>query len=174
MAGIKGILRGDCVFLENSSESSELNLKESFGYQENGIVVVSLVEAAYLVKKGRVKLIDKAGKVLPFSGFLRKAGARVPGFRVKSCVFSALRDKGYIVKSGFKFGADFLAYSKGKNPGKDHSDWAVFCVSDSKRVSATELASKSRVANTTKKRLLLAFVDSEGGTSFYEVKWQRI
>ncbi len=174
MAKIKGMLKGESVVLENSSEAALLHKKSHFGSEDNGMVLLSLLEAAYLLKKGKVEVIGKGKKSLGHSEFSRTAKARIPGFREKCAVYSALREKGYCLKSGFKFGADFLAYQKGKAPGKSHSDWAVFCASENKRLSASGFSARARIANTTKKKLLLAFVDNEGEASFYEVKWLRI
>jgi len=38
-------------------------------------------------------------------------------------VYKDLRDKGFIIKPGLKYGADFSVYEKGSRPGDEHSKW---------------------------------------------------
>ena len=82
-----------------------------------------------------------------------------------------LREKGYIVKSALKFGADFRVYNKGANLGDDHAKWIVFCEHESNKASWTDFAAKNRVAHSTKKNLLIGIVDEEGDVTYYEVSW---
>jgi len=39
--------------------------------------------------------------------------------QIKYPVFKDLREKGYIVKTALKFGADFRIYDKGQKPGEN-------------------------------------------------------
>jgi len=83
-------------------------------------------------------------------------------------VFEDLRKKGYVVKTALKFGADFRVYEKKK---KEHSKWIVFVQKESKKIDWKEFASKNRVAHSTRKNLLLAITDDEGGIIYYEINW---
>ena len=84
-----------------------------------------------------------------------------------------MRNRGYIVKTALKFGADFRVYDKGKKPGKTHAKWVVFVDHESKKINWNEFSAKNRVAHSTKKKLLLAIVDEESSVSYYEVSWIR-
>ena len=84
-----------------------------------------------------------------------------------------MREKGYVVKTALKFGADFRVYDKGKKPGKAHAKWIVFAEHESKKLTWHEFSAKNRVAHSTKKHLLLAILDEEGDISYYEVRWMR-
>jgi tRNA-intron endonuclease len=90
---------------------------------------------------------------------------------LKYPVFKDLREKGYIVKTALKFGADFRIYSKGISPGKDHAKWVVFVEHESKALKWHEFSAKNRVAHSTNKKLLLAILDEESKPSYYEVSW---
>ena len=92
-------------------------------------------------------------------------------FQIKYSVFKDLRDRGYIVKTALKFGAEFRVYQKGAKPGKEHAKWIVFTDHESNKMTWHDFSAKNRVAHSTKKKLLLAIVDEEGDVSYYEVAW---
>ena len=93
--------------------------------------------------------------------------------QIKYSIFKDLRERGYIVKTALKFGADFRVYDKGARPGKKHAKWIVFAEHESKRLTWHEFSAKNRVAHSTRKNLLLAILDEEGDITYYEVKWIR-
>jgi len=95
-------------------------------------------------------------------------------FSVKYSVYKNLRERGYIVKTALKFGADFRVYEKGKNPDKVHAKWIVFADYETGKLNWQEFSAKNRVANSTKKKLLLAIVDEESDVSYYEVGWIKL
>ena len=84
-----------------------------------------------------------------------------------------MRDRGYIVKTALKFGADFRIYDRGVKPGEDHAKWIVYPVHESESLTWYEFAAKNRVAHSTKKKLLIGIVDDEGDVTYYEIKWIR-
>ena len=90
-------------------------------------------------------------------------------FYAKFLVYKSFREQGYCPKTGFKFGADFRVYPKGKKPGKAHTKWVVNVVLQSKRISMTELNRMVRLSKNIRTELLLAVVDSENGINFYSV-----
>ncbi len=36
-----------------------------------------------------------------------------------------MRNRGYIIKTALKFGADFRVYDRGVKPGEDHARWII-------------------------------------------------
>ena len=110
-------------------------------------------------------------KKIPKKEVLNKLKRLDKRIQIKYPVFKNLREKGYIVKTALKFGADFRVYDKGKKPGKTHAKWIVFCDHESKRLSWSDFSAKNRVAHSTRKKLLLAIVDEESDVSYYEVSW---
>ena len=93
--------------------------------------------------------------------------------QIKYPVFKDLRERGYIVKTALKFGADFRVYDKGSRPGVKHAKWIVFAEHESKKFSWSDFSAKNRIAHSTKKNLLIAIMDEEGDITYYEVKWMR-
>ena len=88
-------------------------------------------------------------------------------------MFKDIRDRGYIVKTALKFGADFRIYDRGVKPGEDHAKWIVYPVHETEHLTWYEFAAKNRVAHSTKKRLLIAVVDDEDSVSYWEARWLR-
>lgn len=160
------------VLTDASNEARELYNKNRFGALKKDNVVLSLFEAFYLMEKDRLIIKDN-NKELTEESFLKKARKRVKDFTTKYSVFKDLRDRGYIVKTALKFGAEFRVYDKGVQPGQDHAKWIVFPVHESETMTWHEFSAKNRVAHSTKKRLLIGIVDDEEDVTYYVCSWLR-
>ncbi|MBI4983616.1 tRNA-intron lyase [Candidatus Woesearchaeota archaeon] len=171
---VKGILAGEKVITESSDEAREFYNQSRFGMlAENRKVELSLLEGLYLVEKGKLTVKSDAGKKLTFESYLKKARGSEPNFWIRYCVFKDIRNRGYIIKTALKFGADFRVYDRGVKPGDDHARWIVYPVHEGDTLTWYEFAAKNRVAHSTKKRLLIGIVDDEGDVTYYEIKWMR-
>lgn len=146
--------------------------KSRFGEIIGGRVYYSFVESIYLADKGKASIYF-LNKKIPAEKFLEKMNKTEKNFLTKYYVYKDLRDRGYIVKTALKFGADFRVYDKGKKPGEEHAKWIVFPVYETKSMTWYEFSAKVRVAHSTKKNLLIGVVDEEGDVSYYEVSWIR-
>jgi len=158
--------------VSTAKESKELYSKSRFGEPIDSKIHYSLVEALYLLERGKISIYDN-NKKLNRDSFMERANKLEPQFWSRFCVFKNIRDRGYIVKTALKFGADFRVYDRGIKPGEDHAKWIVFPVYETSSLTWHEFAAKNRVAHSTKKRLLIAIVDDEGDCTFYEVSWIR-
>ena len=173
-SNIKSVFVKERVLTENSDEARELYNQSRFGdLQDDGKVQLSLIEASYLLEKGRVIILDGKNKKIPSDKFIKKAQKLEPNFWIRYCVFKDMRNRGYIVKTALKFGADFRVYDRGVKPGEDHAKWIVYPVHEASTLTWYEFSAKNRVAHSTRKRLLLGVVDDENDCTFYEIKWTR-
>ncbi len=154
----------------NSQEAFSLYKKSHFGEPSGEKIQYSMPEALFLAEKGKLEVFQK-NKKLPFKNLMKKAYSSDKRIQVKYPVFKNLRERGYIVKTALKFGADFRIYPRGSSPGEKHAKWIVFCDHESRRLTWHEFSAKNRVAHSTKKNLLLAIVDEENSVSYYEVQW---
>ncbi|MBI2572275.1 tRNA-intron lyase [Candidatus Woesearchaeota archaeon] len=171
---VEAILAGERVITESSDESRELYNQSRFGCSvEGGKVELSLLEALYLMERGRLTVRSESGRAVAFESYLKKARKVEPNFWIRYSVFKDMRNRGYIIKTALKFGADFRVYDRGVKPGEDHARWIVYPVHEASVFTWHEFSAKNRVAHSTKKRLLLAVVDDEGDVTYYEVKWMR-
>ena len=119
------------------------------------------------------RLDDADDVTLTPEAFLKKIRKIEPQFWTKYCVFRDLRNRGYIVKTALKFGADFRVYERGVKPGEEHAKWVVFPVHEGSVLTWQDFSAKNRVAHSTKKRLLIGIVDDEADVTYYEIRWMR-
>lgn len=173
-AVVNAILAGEKVITESSDDAREFYNQSRFGnLAESGKVELSILEALYLLEKGRLIVRSDAGKEYAFDSYLKKARKVEPNFWIRYCVFKDIRNRGYIIKTALKFGADFRVYDRGVKPGEDHARWIVYPVHEGETLTWYEFAAKNRVAHSTKKRLLIGIVDDEGDVTYYEIRWMR-
>lgn len=160
------------IISSNASEADSLYKKSCFGEPVAEKIQYSLSETLFLIEKDKLELYSR-NKKINFKELMNKLKRIDPKIQLKYLVFKDLRDRGYIVKTALKFGADFRVYEKGARPGAKHAKWIVFVEHESKRLIWHEFSAKNRVAHSTKKNLLLAIIDEEGDISYYEVSWVR-
>lgn len=169
MQKIQSYLIGEIVS-SNSEEAYSINKKSHFGEIVGEKIQYSFSEALFLVEKKKMEIFSR-NKKIPNKELLKKFQRFDKRIQIKYPVFKDLKQRGYVVKTALKFGADFRVYPKGTKPGKKHSKWIVFVDSETNKLTWHEFSAKNRVAHSTKKNLLLAIVDEEGDTSYYEVSW---
>ncbi len=169
MEKINAYIFGEIISSVDSNAFS-LYKKSCFGEPREDKIQYSLLEVLFLVEKGKMEVFSGKKKISKkeLVEKFRKIDKKI---QIKYPVFRDLREKGYIVKTALKFGAEFRVYEKGFRPGKQHARWIVFVDHESKRFTWHEFSAQNRVAHSTKKNLLLAIVDEEGDISYYEVKW---
>ena len=165
------IFSKDRIFSEQNKESRVLYDKSRFGEPVERKFQYSIVEALLLLEKGYAKVVDGKSKKLNIDDFINKAEKLEKSFWTKYCVYADLRERGYIVKTALKFGADFRVYDKGVKPGDDHARWIVYPVKENESFTWHDFSAKNRVAHSTRKKLLLAVVDDEGDVSYWESSW---
>ncbi|RLE46630.1 tRNA-intron lyase [Candidatus Woesearchaeota archaeon] len=171
---VKAMLSGNNIVTENSELARDLFNKGCFGsVLANGCVKLSVLEAVYLVEKKRLQVFDGRNKLVSFDRLLKRAARIEKSFWVRYPVFRDFRNRGYVIKTALKFGADFRVYDRGKKPGEEHAKWVVFAVSESNVLTWHDFAAKNRVAHSTRKKLLIGVVDDEGDVSYWEVRWVR-
>ncbi len=163
----------DRIISEGSDEARLLFTQSQFGSPlENGRIHFSTLEALYLLEKGKILILDSRKKQMDFQ-LVMKRSREEKGLWVRYCVFRDLRNRGYIVKTALKFGADFRVYNRGVKPGEDHARWIVYPVHETSVTTWYEFSAKNRVAHSTKKRLLVAVVDEESDVTYWEIRWLR-
>ncbi len=173
-AAVKAIFSETRVITESSDDARELYHHSRFGSLiENGKLELSLLEGLYLFEKGKIDMRSQANRKMKFDSFVKKARKVEPNFWIRYCVYKDIRNRGYIIKTALKFGADFRVYDRGIKPGEDHARWIIYPVHEGSTLTWYEFAAKNRVAHSTKKRLLMGIVDDEGDVTYYEIRWMK-
>lgn len=162
-------LSGNLVIIKDK-KGIKLHEKSHYGNMSEEGLQITLIEALYLVEKGKLTILKKGKKVSEdeLLQIIRKEE-----LFIKYLVFSDLRNRGYIVKTGFKYGSEFRLYERGKSPGDGHSDYLVKIVPENYEIPATDFSSYVRVAHGVNKKLLFAVVDEENDITYYNVEWTR-
>ena len=161
------------VLTEESDEARNFYEQSRYGSLEKNKVQLSLLEALYLMEKGRLEVKNKSGRKITTEQLIKKAKKQGENFWTRYCVFKDMRSRGYIIKTALKFGADFRVYDRGVKPGEDHAKWVVFPVHETSTLTWHDFSAKNRVAHSTRKRLLVGVVDEENSVTYYEIRWVR-
>jgi len=162
------------VIAENTDSARELYNQSRYGeLQPDGKLNLSIIEGLFLLEKEKITAHDGKNHNITYEDYMKKATRSDKNFWIRYAVFKDLRNRGYIVKTALKFGADFRVYDRGVKPGEDHAKWVVYPVHEGKTLTWYEFAAKNRVAHSTKKRLLLGVVDDESDVSYWECRWIR-
>ena len=140
------------LFTSNSQGAVTLQKKSGFGEIKSGIVVYSTLEAFYLIEKGKA-ISNK-------SSFQLKKGERE-----RYLVFKDLRNHGYKIKAGLRYGADFRAYKDNK-----HAEYIIWVIKGEK-INPKDLTAKTRIAHSTNKKLILAIIDDEEDITYQAISW---
>jgi len=134
---------------------------------------LDLVEALYLIEKRLLEVYDTEGKSITFQELVRVGRKAVEDFDMLYKVYRELRESGYVVRSGLKFGSDFAVYEKG--PGIDHAPYLVEVVGYRERIDPAELVRAGRLSHSVRKKLVIAAVDEKTGkTTYIMLKWTKL
>jgi len=130
----------------------------------DGPLQLSLVEAAHLAERD-VLTVDSADEGTDGGGHkgVLACGRRVEGGRFdrRLQVYSTLRNRGVVPKTGFKFGADFRTYAD-VNSVDDlgHSELLVRVLPADHTFAPRDLALDVRLAHGVRKQMVFALADS--------------
>ncbi|MBI4139600.1 tRNA-intron lyase [Candidatus Woesearchaeota archaeon] len=175
MERIKSWIEGKYVITENSAQAKELNKELGYGMiLPDGRVQIALHEAAHLLEREKIIVLDRKDNKITEEKILGIAGKKEHKFNERYLVYKDLRTRGFIVQTALKFGADFRVYNKGKKPGQEHSKWIVYIAREGEKLTWREYSAKNRVAHSVKKKLLLAIIDDQGEVSYWESEWVRL
>ena len=91
-------------------------------------------------------------------------------FPRKYIVYRDLRSRGFVVKTGFKFGTHYRVYSRGIKPGEGHAIWLVHCVPEEFTCDFHTFSGKIRLAQNVIKKMIYALVGKEGDITYYKIE----
>lgn len=155
----------DRIIEDNGPVISRLSQK-GFGKVRDNKLELSLIEGLYLIERGSITVTRGGKEVTPQEIHEMK---KESDFHVRFKVYQDLRDRGYVVKSGFKFGAHFRLYERGEFKDS-HSKLLVYSVPEDYTISFPEMSRAVRLSQGVKKKLMFAVVDDEGDITYYEVE----
>ncbi|MBD3155883.1 MAG: tRNA-intron lyase [Candidatus Aenigmarchaeota archaeon] len=136
---------------------------------------LALVEAMYLMSREKLE-ITKNKKKMTKEDFLKYCKKNERNFHARLIVYTDLRERGFVVKTGFKFGCDFRVYDRGvkikKGPkaAHEHTKWVVHAIPEEFTCSFPELSRAVRLAQNIRTEMIWAVVDSESDVTYYSIK----
>ncbi|MEM3078879.1 MAG: tRNA-intron lyase [Thermoproteota archaeon] len=136
----------------------------------NAPLTLDLFEGLYLLEKGIIRVVDKDDREVSFEQLLRIASRIHEDFKSKFIVYRDLRNRGFIVTPGIKFGCDFAIYEHG--PGIDHAPAILEVKRKGDKIDAPDFVRAGRISTSVKKLLVFAISDPDANSVKYLVsKW---
>ncbi|MEA3229577.1 MAG: tRNA-intron lyase [archaeon] len=136
---------------------------------------LSLEDGMLLIERGHIDIVHNKRKI-DVKKFYNICCTMDPEFPQKFTVYRNLRNRGFIVKSGFKFGTHFRVYDRGVNPYKsgskelkEHTKYNVHAVPENYAHSYQEWSRYVRLSQNIRAKALLAVVDEEGDVTYYVI-----
>lgn len=167
---MNSVLKEDRVIVQHQHAHNLYN-KRYFGNLTDEGLELSFIEALYLLEKEKIEIFDKNGETVTASDMYTII--REKQIFSHYLVYKDLRIRGYIVKTGFKYGSDYRIYERGHSPGDGHSNYLVKILSEEQEIKVRDFSSYVRVAHGVRKNLLLAVVDDEYDITYYDIEWTR-
>ena len=149
-----------------------LGIPKPKDFEFDAPLVLDLMEAYHLMMKKAITIEDQSGRELTPKQLQDVCEASYTDFREKFMVYRKLREAGYIVTPGIKFGSDFAVYEHG--PGIDHAPYIVQVMGPSSTMTATSMVRSGRLATTVRKQFIIAIPDHGKRTvEFLRYDWWR-
>ena len=169
----------DKVIIWDKDQANRVYSEKYFGkwIDEEKIkyLLLSLEEAMLLLEREYLIIISKEKK-LNAQEFYKICTSIDREFPHKFVVYRDLRNRGFIVKSGFKFGTHFRVYDRGVNPykegakeTKEHTKYNVHAVAENHTMSYQEWSRYVRLSQNIRAKAQLAVVDEEGSVTYYVI-----
>ena len=162
------ILLNDRVIVKDENAHNLYN-KRYYGNLTDSGLELSFIEALFLLTKNKIEIYDdKLITKEDLTDIIRQKH-----IFSHYLVYKDLRIRGYIIKTGFKYGSDFRIYERGHAPGDGHSNFLVKILSEEQEIKVRDFSSYVRVAHGVRKTLLLAVVDDEYDITYYDIEWTK-
>jgi tRNA-intron endonuclease len=156
----EALLLEDRVMVADEGEAQKLYESGFYGKIIGDRLQLSLIETAYLLEKGMIEVKNaETGRKIGLDSFMKKARKIQPDFNLRLKVFKDLEEKGLIVKTGFKYGSHFRAYTNA--PDKTHAKYLVHSFSSGHRGMWPEVSRAVRVSHGVKKDILFGMAGNK-------------
>ena len=149
-----------------------LGIPKPKDFEFDAPLVLDLMEGYYLAVRKVMTVMDEDGKELTPKQLRELCERSYPDFGEKFTVYRKLREAGYVVTPGIKFGSDFAVYEHG--PGIDHAPYIVQVMSPESKITATSMVRSGRLATTVRKQFIIAVPNAKkGSVEYLRYDWWR-
>jgi tRNA-intron endonuclease len=126
-------------------------------------------EALLLLRRQRIAVEDSKKTQLEFSDLLERLAEKRSGLWIRFLVYSDLRSRGYVVRTGYGKGLLFRVYPRGAKLNEATAKYFVCAISEGSPLKVSELDVFSKQAKRNRKKLMLAVLDRQGEPTYYLV-----
>jgi tRNA-intron endonuclease len=152
----------------NEKISKNLFKKEFYGKPFGSCLQISMVEALYLLKKGVLNIKNiKNNSNISFKSLKKIVKEKQPDINYILNIYSNLKNRGFIVKTGFKFGSHFRAYSK--NPDELHAEYLVNVINKKYQFILLDFSRAVRLAHSVNKEIIFACYHSDKKIDYIKI-----
>ncbi|MFB6471121.1 MAG: tRNA-intron lyase [Vulcanisaeta sp. AZ3] len=181
----RGFLIGSAVVITSIEEARELYAMGFYGKfigedkvklnevkNVDAPLQLSIVEALYLMDRGLLEVYDASGNNVSKEELVEIGRNTVSNFDQVYMIYKELRDGGFVVKSGLKFGSLFAVYERG--PGIDHAPILLHFIEPKRAITALDITRAARLSHSVNKRFVLATQSEVDGKMYYiAFEWWR-
>lgn len=174
VGNISGQLLGIKVVIWNVEDAKKIyklgfygkpfGVRKPKGLEWESPLELSMLEAYYLADKGILKVYE-GDREVSLEELKKYCEEHLEKFNLLYPVYKELRDKGFVVRSGMKFGCDFAVYEKG--PGIDHAPYIVHVMESREEIDPIEIVRAGRLSHSVRKRFIIASINSNSGEVRY-------
>ncbi|MBS3060657.1 MAG: tRNA-intron lyase [DPANN group archaeon] len=166
------VLMTDRVMVSEPPELVDELSQKGLGERQGTTLLLAPEEALYLKEKRKEFNIENSkGKSQGYDDLLKTFMKTDKNFGNKYIVFRDLKDRGFVAKTGFKYGSDYRIYSRGDKPGKGHAIWLVQVRPEESKCDFSLVSRSVRLAQNVRKKMIYALLDKEGDISYYKFEW---
>ena len=153
----KGILLKDRVIVFDKKASKNLHEKEFYGKPFGEGIQLSIVESMHLQENDFLDIYTTDDKKISKQNFFKNVKLQQSDIKLKLSVFKDLKKRGLLVKTGFKFGAHFRAYTT--KPQNTHAEYLVHVVPKGFKSTWSEISRAVRLAHSVNKEIVFSRVN---------------
>ncbi|MFQ6127419.1 MAG: tRNA-intron lyase [Thermoplasmata archaeon] len=153
----EAIFLGDRTMVLDPGKARRIHESEFFGRMIGSRLQLSLIETAFLMKRGDIQVVNgRTGRRISHVTFIKEALKVQSDFRMRLRVYEDLKERGIVVKTGFKYGSHFRAY-KGDTE-THHAKYLIHSLPANYKGMWPEVSRAVRLAHGVKKDILFGRV----------------
>ncbi|MEF8847991.1 MAG: tRNA-intron lyase [Candidatus Thermoplasmatota archaeon] len=156
---IKDYLSNNRALILNEKKAEKLFKNGFFGKPYIKSLQISSIENLYLQRRNILEKKNRKKEDKLKNKDLEKY--------YRYLVYSDLKKRGLIVKTGFKYGSHFRAYSKG--PDKSHAEYLITVLPENFKFQWLEISRGLRVAQTVNKKMIYSIVKGRDTIKYLEL-----
>jgi tRNA-intron endonuclease, archaea type len=163
---VEGILIKNQTLITNKEMQNSLEQK-GYGEVNKKKFFLKPFESLYLLYCQKLKL-TQGKKNIDFNSLMQTCIKHDQDELTKFLIYRDLRTRGYTVKDGFGFGADFRVYDRG-DFGQKGAKYLIFGMSEGKQEKIGQLQKKIQQITQMGKEPIVAVIERRGEVIYYKI-----